>query len=82
MLGIHLKNKQPFCDLACFFCEARQVKDCLLGNGKWSVAYYLARSFIHKEIELEAQGLWRENIMIDAAQEDIFPPTYSQETEN
>jgi|GEM_PF-3567986 len=82
MRGIHLKNKQLFCDLACFSCESRHNKDCLLGNGQWPLAYYVARSFIHKEIELNAQGLWRENVMIDAGKEEIFPPTYYEETEN
>jgi len=82
MRGINLKDKQLFCDLACFCCEGRLIKDCLLGDGQWPFIYYMARSFIHKEIELDAQGLWRDNIIIDAAKEDIFPPVYQEEKEN
>lgn len=82
MLAINFIKKITVCDLACFCCEGRLEKDCLLGDGKWPLAYYLIRSFLFKEIELNAQGLWENNLTIDAKKEGLYPPLYKNETEN
>ncbi|MCX7974426.1 MAG: hypothetical protein N3B16_07990 [Candidatus Aminicenantes bacterium] len=82
MLAIHIFKKIPICDLACFCCEGRLERDCLLGEGNWPFAYYLIRSFLFKEIELRAQGMWANNIVIDAVKEEICPPQYKAEREN
>lgn len=82
MVAINFIKKIMVCDLACFCCEGRIEKDCLLGEGKQPLVYYIVRSFLFKEIELKAQGLWKNNLTIDAQKEGLFPPVYKTEKEN
>lgn len=82
MIAINFLKKIAVCDLACFCCEGRNEKDCLLGDGNRPLMYYLIRSFLFKEIELEAQGLWRDKLKIDAQEEGLYPPVYKNEIEN
>lgn len=82
MVALNFIRKTAICDLACSNCEGRIEKECLLGDGRWPLAYYLIRSFLFKEIELEAQGLWKDNLIIDAQKEGLCPPIYKNETEN
>lgn len=82
MIAINFIKKLTVCDLACFCCEGRLEKDCLLGDGNLPLTYYLIRSFLFKEVELKAQGLWANKLKIYAQEEGLYTPIYKNETEN